>query len=134
MQQALQTGQRIVIDLDFEACMTEPEIRSLCQQLIYCYSYNLNATTPCNLVLASFQGKIAEQLARQASGFEQWKISAQPEPLADLGLDLKYDPAGSACTVHGCLCRSMWLSCSCARNATPPQIQCSIPLVLRHPA
>ena len=84
MQQALQTGQRIIIDLDFEECMTEGEIKSLCQQLIYCYSSNLNAAAPCNLVLASFQGKIAAQLAKQASGFEHWQISTQAGPLRSL--------------------------------------------------
>ena len=67
MQQALQTGQRIVIDLDFEDCMTESELKSLCQQLIYCYSSNLNAATPCNLVLSSLQGKVAEQASDQRS-------------------------------------------------------------------
>ena len=87
MQQALQTGQRIIVDLDFESCMTEQEIRSLCQQLIYCYSSNLNASTPCNFILSSLQGKVAEQMQRQASGFQQWHVSRHAGPLSSLEVD-----------------------------------------------
>ena len=97
LQQAMQTGQRIVIDLDFEDCMTDGERKSLSQQLMYCYSSNCNAAVPCHLVLASFSGKVAEQLARQvqfstsSEGVQLltvhiWAADSSPAPAAGLRL------------------------------------------------
>lgn len=53
--QAMQDGQGIVIDLDFEKQMTETEIRSLCGQLQYCYSSNTRSAVPCHLYFTSLQ-------------------------------------------------------------------------------
>ena len=41
LQQALQTGQRLIIDLDFQDFMSESELKSLCKQIVYCWSANL---------------------------------------------------------------------------------------------
>lgn len=51
--QALESGQRIVIDLDFEDKMSETEVKSLCQQLGYCYGENTRAKEPAHLILTS---------------------------------------------------------------------------------
>ena len=53
--QAMQDGQGIVIDLDFEEQMKETEIKSLCGQLQYCYSSNIRAALPCHLYFTSMQ-------------------------------------------------------------------------------
>lgn len=53
--QAMQDGQGIVIDLDFEKQMTETEIKSLCGQLQYCYSSNTRSAVPCHLYFTSLQ-------------------------------------------------------------------------------
>lgn len=55
LQQALREGQRIVIDLDFADKMTPTEIKSLCQQLLYCYSANTRAQNPAQLIFTSLQ-------------------------------------------------------------------------------
>ena len=53
--QAMQDGQGIVIDLDFEKQMTETEIKSLCGQLQYCYASNTRSAVPCHLYFTSLQ-------------------------------------------------------------------------------
>ena len=55
LQQALREGQRIVIDMDFADKMTPAEIKSLCQQLLYCYSANTRAQNPAHLILTSLE-------------------------------------------------------------------------------
>ncbi|KAA6419672.1 MAG: tRNA (guanine(9)-N1)-methyltransferase-like [Trebouxia sp. A1-2] len=55
LQQAMQSGQGVVIDLDFEQQMTESEIKSLCGQLQYSYSSNTHAAVPCHLYFTSLQ-------------------------------------------------------------------------------
>ena len=53
--QAMQDGQGVVIDLDFEKQMTETEIKSLCGQLQYCYASNTRSAVPCHLYFTSLQ-------------------------------------------------------------------------------
>ena len=55
--QAMQDGQGIVIDLDFEKQMTEGEIKSLCSQLQYSYASNTRAAVPCHLHFTSLQAR-----------------------------------------------------------------------------
>ena len=45
------------MDLDFEDKMTEGELRSLCQQLSYCYSANCNAEKPFSLHFTSLKAR-----------------------------------------------------------------------------
>jgi hypothetical protein len=45
------------VDLDFEDKMTEGELRSLCQQLSYCYSANCNAEKPFSLHFTSLKAR-----------------------------------------------------------------------------
>lgn len=42
----MESGQRVAVDLDFQDKMVHSEIRSLCQQLSYCYSANTKAPRP----------------------------------------------------------------------------------------
>lgn len=53
--QAMEDGQGIVIDLDFEEHMTETEAKSLCGQLQYCHSSNTRSAVPCHLYFTSMQ-------------------------------------------------------------------------------
>jgi tRNA (guanine9-N1)-methyltransferase len=54
LQRALESGQRIIIDLGFTDKMTGAEVRSLCQQLAYSYSANTRAGQPAHLILTSY--------------------------------------------------------------------------------
>ena len=55
LQRALESGQRIIIDLSFADKMTGAEVRSMCQQLSYSYSANARATKPAHLILTSYE-------------------------------------------------------------------------------
>ena len=55
LQQALQGGQRIILDLDFHDLMTETEVKSLCHQLLHTYAANGRATNPAHIILTSLQ-------------------------------------------------------------------------------
>uniref|UniRef100_A0A7S1SNN9 tRNA (guanine(9)-N(1))-methyltransferase n=1 Tax=Tetraselmis chuii TaxID=63592 RepID=A0A7S1SNN9_9CHLO len=72
---AMESGQRLVIDLDFEDKMNETEIRSLCQQLSYSYSANCHSEKPFHLHLSSLKGHIESTLRHQAAGVDNWSIS-----------------------------------------------------------
>ena len=58
LQRALDSGQRIVIDLDFADKMTGAELRSVCKQLAYSYSANTRAAQPGHLILTSYQASL----------------------------------------------------------------------------
>ena len=51
-------GQRVAVDLDFEDKMSQGELRSLCQQLSYCYSANCNAEKPFSLHYTSLKVRV----------------------------------------------------------------------------
>lgn len=51
----LQAAQKLVIDLNFPGQMTEPEMRSMCSQLMYSYGANKRAVQPCQLYFTSLQ-------------------------------------------------------------------------------
>lgn len=89
--QALQEGQGIVIDLDFEEQMTESEVRSLCGQLQYAYSSNTRAAVPCHLYFTSLQGSIAEQANRQLSGLANWHVTQESQSYIDFFRQRKDD-------------------------------------------
>ena len=58
LQRALDSGQRIIIDLDFADKMTGAELRSVCKQLAYSYSANTRAAQPGHLILTSYQASL----------------------------------------------------------------------------
>lgn len=51
--QAMKAGPHVVIDCDFEDKMTEGEIRSLVQQIAYCYSCNIKQEKPVHMIITS---------------------------------------------------------------------------------
>lgn len=53
--QALVKGQRLIVDLSFEEKMTDSELKSLCQQLAYCYSANARSSKPMHLIFTGVQ-------------------------------------------------------------------------------
>ena len=55
LQQALQGGQRIILDLGFHGLMTDTEVRSLCHQLLHTYAANGRAENPVHIILTSLQ-------------------------------------------------------------------------------
>lgn len=77
MCQALEQGQRILIDCSFEDMMTDTELRSLCQQLAYSYHANSRASPPVHLILTGIAGRMRDVLRRQCSGLENWIVTCE---------------------------------------------------------
>lgn len=78
--QALETGQRIVIDMDFADLMREGEIRSLVQQVGFCYSANARAAVPGHLILTGVAGPVAETMRHQIMGLDKWVATVTEKP------------------------------------------------------
>ncbi|PNH03558.1 Armadillo repeat-containing protein 8 [Tetrabaena socialis] len=74
-EESLESGPRIVIDLDFEEQMTESDIRHLVQQLGFSYSANKQVERPAHLYFTSFKGGVATAANRMISGMENWFVT-----------------------------------------------------------
>ncbi len=70
--QAVQSGPRLVIDLDFDGLMTDSDVRHLAQQLSFSYAANCRVEKPCHLHLLGFKGSIAEISRRVVTG--AWQL------------------------------------------------------------
>lgn len=75
LEKAMQSGQRIVIDLDFFDKMTASEMKSMCQQVSYCYHVNCTSSTPCHLILSGVDGKVKDNITRQLPTMDKWKVT-----------------------------------------------------------
>lgn len=75
LQTAMERGQRIVVDLEFENLMTENELKSIAQQLAYCYGANTRASVPAHLILTGVKGKMLDCLHRQTTGLDNWMVT-----------------------------------------------------------
>lgn len=62
-RQALETGQKLVVDLDFVDKMLDTELKSICKQLGYAWHANCAAAVPAHLVLTSMQVRCGAGLA-----------------------------------------------------------------------
>ncbi|CAE8614153.1 unnamed protein product [Polarella glacialis] len=74
-------GTTVIIDLEWEETMQQKELKSLVQQVLYCYGANRRATHPVRMVLSGVQenGEIGAGLRKQ-SGFEAWPLQVLPGP------------------------------------------------------
>jgi hypothetical protein len=66
--QAMESGPRIVIDLDWEGRMTHNDMRHLVQQLSFSYAANKQVARPAHLLLTSFKGEVAALANKMISG------------------------------------------------------------------
>ena len=77
-------GCRVAVDCDFESLMTEREVRSACQQLMYCYGANRRAAAPSRILLAGLRGKMAAHM-QNLTGFSSWLATdVDARPLEDV--------------------------------------------------
>lgn len=88
MDQAMASGQNIVIDLDFQSLMTGGERTSLAQQVMFSYAENLKSTAPCRLSLTSLEGLALEHF-QKFSGFENWRLCRYSESYLEAFADSK---------------------------------------------
>lgn len=88
LNRAKEIGQKIVVDVDFAHLMSESEISSLVQQIMYCYAVNGRSTSPCHLWLTGVQGKMSTELDK-LPGFEKWFIEKESKCYIDAMADQK---------------------------------------------
>lgn len=55
----MESGQRLVVDLDFADLMLDSESKSMCKQVGYAWHANCAAAVPAHLVLTSVQVRLA---------------------------------------------------------------------------
>ncbi|CAN8267082.1 unnamed protein product [Cochlearia groenlandica] len=95
---AKETGQNVVVDVEFAHLMSDSEISSLVQQIMYCYAVNGRSSSPCHLWLTGVKGKMSTELDK-LPGFEKWfiekEIRCYIEAMADRKADLVYLTADS---------------------------------------
>ncbi|XWS19292.1 hypothetical protein CRYUN_Cryun31cG0003300 [Craigia yunnanensis] len=78
LTKAKESGQNIVVDLEFSHLMTHSEIHSLVQQIMYCYAVNGRCSFPAHLWLTGCQGEMETQLQR-LPGFDKWIIEKEKQ-------------------------------------------------------
>ncbi|MBA0595290.1 uncharacterized protein LOC105769160 [Gossypium raimondii] len=103
LTQAKETGQNIVVDLEFSHLMTHSEIHSLVQQIMYCYAVNGRCSSPAHLWLTGCEGEMETQLQR-LPGFDKWIIEKEKQSyikaFSDRKDDLVYLTADSETVLH----------------------------------
>jgi tRNA (guanine9-N1)-methyltransferase len=63
----------VCIDCAYEDLMTEKEIKSLAQQIRYCYAQNKQSSHPCRFVVSNLGGKTLENLKKESGFPDHWK-------------------------------------------------------------
>ncbi|KAJ6848071.1 tRNA (guanine(9)-N1)-methyltransferase [Iris pallida] len=76
LRRAKESGQGVVVDLEFADLMTDGEIHSLVQQIMYCYAVNGRSASPAHLWLTGCTGEMENQLQR-IPGFDKWIIEKE---------------------------------------------------------
>ncbi|KAB2082223.1 hypothetical protein ES319_A05G184000v1 [Gossypium barbadense] len=103
LTQAKETGQNIVVDLEFSHLMTHSEIHSLVQQIMYCYAVNGRCSSPAHIWLTGCEGEMETQLQR-LPGFDKWIIEKENQSyikaFSDRKDDLVYLTADSETVLH----------------------------------
>ncbi|KAH9608012.1 hypothetical protein KSS87_012511 [Heliosperma pusillum] len=105
-------GQSIIIDLEFADLMTESELHSLVQQIMYCYAVNGRCTSPCHLWLTGCEGTMDSQLKR-IPGVDKWVIEKESrsyiEALQDQKENLVYLTADSETVLEDLDSKKMYI-------------------------
>lgn len=78
LTKAKENGQNIIIDLEFSHLMTVTELRSLVQQIMYCYAVNSRCASPCHLWLTGCNGDMETQLDK-LPGSDKWIMEKKSE-------------------------------------------------------
>ncbi|CAK9063341.1 unnamed protein product [Durusdinium trenchii] len=74
-------GTTVVLDLEWEEQMQPKELKSLIQQVLYCYGANRKSSHPTRLVFSGVKegSKTYEGLSKQ-SGYESWEVQKLSGP------------------------------------------------------
>mmetsp|Transcript_47837 Transcript_47837/g.89062 ORF Transcript_47837/g.89062 Transcript_47837/m.89062 type:complete len:347 (-) Transcript_47837:206-1246(-) len=86
--EALANGRGLVLDLEFGDLMSQKEHKSLMSQLMYCYSTNTRASTPCKMILTGISGD-TKSLYDAILGTSNWKVHVHEKPYIEVFQDRK---------------------------------------------
>jgi tRNA (guanine9-N1)-methyltransferase len=89
LAKALESGQRVVIDLEFPHLMNESEQRSMAHQVAYSYGSNTRSSTPAHLILSGVHGTTQEHLVHAFPGFSNWVVTSTEKPYLEHFSDSK---------------------------------------------
>ncbi|GLC46359.1 hypothetical protein PLESTB_001766900 [Pleodorina starrii] len=84
LKQSLESGPRVVIDLDWEGRMTENDMRHLVQQINFSYAANKQAARPTHMLLTSFKGGLAALANKMISGMDKWCVTRTEQHYAEM--------------------------------------------------
>lgn len=65
---------KVVIDMDFEDCMTESELKKSVLQVGRIYAANRHSKNPCQLYICSVKGKVQEAFNALNTGYKNWDV------------------------------------------------------------
>ncbi|CAJ1366398.1 unnamed protein product [Effrenium voratum] len=83
-RQRAQNGTTVVLDLEWEDSMQPKELKSLIQQILYCYGANRRATHPVRLVFSGVQeGSQTHAGLSKQSGYESWEVQKLSAPYVE---------------------------------------------------
>ncbi|KAK2652695.1 hypothetical protein Ddye_012551 [Dipteronia dyeriana] len=85
---AKESGQNIIVDLEFCHLMSGSEIHSLVQQIMYCYAVNGRSATPAHVWLTGCEGEMGRQLQR-LPGYDKWIINKENRSYMEALVDQK---------------------------------------------
>jgi len=82
----LKNGSTILVDCEWEEHLTDKEIKSLIQQLLYCFGANKRAATPAHFVLSGVEpGGKQHSALKKLAGFDDWiGFRCESEPYTSL--------------------------------------------------
>lgn len=80
-----ETGATVVLDLEWEACLSGKELTRVVQQVLFSYGMNRTAKKPVRLVISGVRpgGEMAAKL-KKLSGFDGWPVTVSERPYVDL--------------------------------------------------
>lgn len=90
LRQAMESGQNLVLDLEFCDRMKPNELVSLVQQVMYSYAANAKAAVPVRLSLTGCNGEIQSHFAR-VSGFSNWLVHKEERSYLEVFEERKGD-------------------------------------------
>jgi hypothetical protein len=83
LNEAFESGMRIVVDCSFSTASGDREIRSLVRQLQYCLAANRRAPRPAQLVYCGFSGAVQE-FGESRMGANGWKAHLHEAPVHEV--------------------------------------------------
>lgn len=86
LRASVEEGVRVVIDLGFSDKMSDGELRSMCNQVTYCYHANGQCAVPAHLMITDLDAStpMGRAMAFHCHGMDRWHVTRSDLPLEGL--------------------------------------------------